>query len=215
MKTFTTATAFSPYGGLPIEEHSGIYVNVAGHEVTYDSERDLWYCDVIPDFGDAYTPMIRLALARYQPNSIPGYELSRIVLADIMTLDPKRSAFVFRSGALAADVAVYGPSFTAASGNNDVAPGGATVTVEHRDSAVHDPDVGWTQFGNPVTMNRARVGDNGVWVARQVPIAGHHGHVPQTRLVVTQYEVLPQDVRKSGDYRSTGARVVYQDIIPL
>ena len=61
---------------LTIDENPHVRVDVAGHAVEYDPVRDLWYSDVIVDFGLAYTPMIRLALARYQPDSVSGVELS-------------------------------------------------------------------------------------------------------------------------------------------
>ena len=44
-------------------------VDVAPHLVHYDEERRLWYADVGGGPGPAYTPFIRLALARYQPIS--------------------------------------------------------------------------------------------------------------------------------------------------
>ena len=47
-------------------------VDVAGHTVGYDPDRQLWYCDIQFDNPSAYTPFVRLALARYQPHSIPG-----------------------------------------------------------------------------------------------------------------------------------------------
>ena len=48
----------------------------------YDADRQLWYCDIELDPGVAYFPFIRLALARYQPKSLPDAHLSRVVLAD-------------------------------------------------------------------------------------------------------------------------------------
>ena len=74
---------------LLIEENPNLSVNVAGHDGrSTTAARDLWYSDILIDIGAAYTPMIRLALARYQPDSVATAELSRIVLADVMSLDP-------------------------------------------------------------------------------------------------------------------------------
>ena len=67
-------------------------VNVAGHPVGYDADRQLWYCDIEFANADAYMPFVRLALARYQPSSIAGVELSHVVLADFAQLAPDRSA---------------------------------------------------------------------------------------------------------------------------
>ena len=65
-------------------------VDVAPHDVFYDPERRLWYCDIEIDQGGSYWPFVRLALARYQPVSVVGEELSEIVLADFMALTADR-----------------------------------------------------------------------------------------------------------------------------
>ncbi len=65
-------------------------VEVAPHDVFYDEERQLWYSDIEINWGNAYYPFIRLALARYQPVSVDGAHLSNIVLADFMQLVPDR-----------------------------------------------------------------------------------------------------------------------------
>ncbi len=69
-------------------------VSVAPHEVEYDPDRKLWFCDIVVDSGNTYYPFIRLALARYQPNSIPDAHLSRVVLADFAQIAPDRVAAV-------------------------------------------------------------------------------------------------------------------------
>lgn len=61
-------------------------VEIAPHDVFYDEERQLWYCDIEVNWGTAYYPFIRLALARYQPVSITNAFLSNVVLADFMPL---------------------------------------------------------------------------------------------------------------------------------
>jgi hypothetical protein len=83
----TTATA------LTLEESARPF-DVAGHTVSFDSERKLWFCDVQLQNSSSYMPFIRLALARYQPHSISGIELSRVVLADYAQLTPDRSAVI-------------------------------------------------------------------------------------------------------------------------
>jgi len=69
---------------------------VAGHEVGYDETRHLFYCDISIDAGPSYYPFVRLALAGYQPKSIPGAEVSRIVLADFAQFAPGRMAWIAR-----------------------------------------------------------------------------------------------------------------------
>jgi hypothetical protein len=75
-----------------LELPTGTTVDVAGHIAQYDAGRKLWYCDVQFAPTPAYAPFVRLALARYQPHSIPGVELSRVMLADFAQLAPTRSA---------------------------------------------------------------------------------------------------------------------------
>jgi len=80
--------------GISIDEQPGTAVVVAGHQVAYDADRRLWYCDITLDPGEAYYPFVRLALARCQPNSVGDAELSRVVLADFMQLAPDRTASI-------------------------------------------------------------------------------------------------------------------------
>lgn len=67
---------------------------VAGHQTSFDPQRKLWYCDIEFANSQSYMPFVRLALARYQPHSIHGVELSRVVLADFAQLAPDRSAVI-------------------------------------------------------------------------------------------------------------------------
>jgi hypothetical protein len=65
-------------------------VDVAPHDVFYDADRQLWYCDIEIKTGASYFPFIRLALARYQPISCTGSHLSNVVLADVIALTADR-----------------------------------------------------------------------------------------------------------------------------
>ncbi len=69
---------------------SDALVDVAAHAVHFDTERQLWYCDLMVDPGAAYFPFIRFALARLQPHAVPGAELSKVVLADFIQCAPDR-----------------------------------------------------------------------------------------------------------------------------
>jgi hypothetical protein len=82
--------------GLTIGERPDAVLAVAGHEVGYDPDRKLFYCDIDIDAGDAYYPFIRMALARYQPKSVQDAELSRVVLAEFIQLAPGRMAWIAR-----------------------------------------------------------------------------------------------------------------------
>ncbi len=70
-------------------------VDVVGFEPQYDEERNLWYADLTIDTGtDTYTPFVRLALVRYQPDALLDAKISRVVLADFAQLTPDRAALV-------------------------------------------------------------------------------------------------------------------------
>ena len=82
---------------------------VAPHEVSYDRDRGLWYCDIEISFNqESYYPFIRLALARYQPNSLNNCHLSSVVLTDIAQLAPDRMVSVSREGSTKRAVSVTG-----------------------------------------------------------------------------------------------------------
>ncbi len=61
---------------------------------------DLWYADIrLTPPAASYAPFVRLALARFQPGSLPGLALSPIVRSDPVRLLPDRRLLVERSGA--------------------------------------------------------------------------------------------------------------------
>ncbi len=224
LATFPKSPPEAHATNLSIDERAGVKVNVAGHPVAFDPERKLWYCDVLINIGKAYTPMIRLAVARYQPSSLTGLELGRVVLADIMSLEPGRTVTVTRSAAnskLLTSVSLSGYSYTNAAdlAGKAEAPGVAQVTVEFRDTTVADPLLGWKAFGKPIAM-KAKTAQSGLttWTAKNVKLPKNG----TARLYVEQFEVLPTDSRGSGALyvpihpsKPTALRLLHQDIVPL
>jgi len=85
--------AFATATQLTVEESPHRF-DVAGHQVQFDKQRRLWFCDIEFYNPTSYMPFVRLALARYQPHSIQGVELSRMVLADYVQLAPDRSCII-------------------------------------------------------------------------------------------------------------------------
>ncbi|TRY31955.1 hypothetical protein [Aliiglaciecola sp. M165] len=95
-------------------------VNIAPHDVYYDEQRDLWFCDIDISPKTAYYPFIRLALARYQPVSLPNNHLSNIVLADFATLANDRSITITPGNTpLIRTVEVFGTSYSDSSGHQE------------------------------------------------------------------------------------------------
>jgi hypothetical protein len=67
---------------------------VLPHEVWFRDGR--WYADIaLPGVAKAeYCPFVQLAVARYQPNSIEGHELSQVVQTEMVPLLPERTLSV-------------------------------------------------------------------------------------------------------------------------
>ena len=108
------------------------FVEIAPHDVFYDEERQLWYCDMEVTWGAAYFPFIRLALARYQPVSVDTAHLSNIVIADFMPLVPDRWLSVSGTrDARTKRVLVFGNTYEDSSGHHEAhgQPGAAGVTA--------------------------------------------------------------------------------------
>ena len=209
---------------LTLDESPALGASVAGHLVVFDPDRRLWYADITIAAGQAYFPFIRLALARYQPFSVDGAHLSRLVLADFIQLTPDRTATVTfdqsRPGLL--QVTVSGP--IPFSSTNVV-----TASLERQSAGASDPDLGWataTSTGAVVTLplqpnrvvhTKAR-STFGTWSGSlQAPTSGG-----RLRLVLREYESYPGDVpapirvTKNLIERYTGAsRLVYAAVIDL
>jgi hypothetical protein len=200
--------------GLTLQE-TPQQVDVAGHEVGYDPDRRLWYCDIqVANFA-AYTPFVRLALARFQPHSIPGAELSHVALADFAQLAPDRSAALTIDPVdpRRARIVVAGP-----------APDGPTTalitaTVQARRPHVAG-DLGWEAAAPAdVTVTEdspAPAQPESVLFSATVNFA-RRPPPEQFRLVIQEFEVLQIDSPLAGitDKPEFGSRLVYASILPF
>ena len=217
---FPAAVTPSGAPGRSLDELDEL-VSVAGHEVFFDETRDLWYCDIdIDETGSAYMPFIRLALARYQPNSLDDAHISRVILADYMQLSPDRSVSVVPVTRSPTQVVVTlsGLSYmrnTAGSG-----PGTARVIVEQRDPTLGAADeLGWKPQANPHTLDVVPT-QNPIIAIWQKTITLPGPRTPgKFRLVIEQYET--HRVQKANDTPNVitptlfGSKLVYSDIVPL
>ncbi|MCT0208261.1 hypothetical protein KQ305_11180 [Synechococcus sp. CS-1332] len=110
-----------PVGDRSVAElrltNDGLPVEIAPHDVAFDPERQLWFCDIEMDQGSSYWPFVRLALARYQPCSTTGAHLSEVEFADFMQLTADRWLTVRpEQEGRVRFVTVYGPGFTDSGG---------------------------------------------------------------------------------------------------
>lgn len=120
---------------------SPVRLEVAPHVVGYDSERELWFADIVVNGVQSYTPFIRLALARYHPVSVDGAHLSPVVTTEFVQLTPDRLAVVRSAGGGLYRVGVYGYSYESGPGATSQSPM-IELTVERMDPAI-DTDLGW------------------------------------------------------------------------
>jgi hypothetical protein len=183
---------------------NGHQVNVVGHEVEFDSDRKLWFCDVEfelegPDLTDTRMPFIRLALASYQPVSVDDLHLSRVVLADIIQLTSARTATLTISGRDAA-LNVVGPS--------QQTPTLVTAQLESRRDG-EDDMLDWRAVPGPrtdITLQAVVDIGTGQWswngtLRLPPPRSGSHDHL---RIVIEEWrDELP------------GRQLIYRDIIPV
>lgn len=65
-------------------------INAYAYTPEFDAGRRRWFVDAVFESAGANWPFLRLAVARYQPNSIPGMEFSQVVATDFVQLPPER-----------------------------------------------------------------------------------------------------------------------------
>lgn len=160
----------------------------------YDVERKLWRADFSIDPTKSYMPFVRLALTRYQANSIDNCELSSVSLAEFCQLLPDRSASLVYAphDQRVVFVTVQGISYQSRRGADDdeiLEPSRMRVAVEERAGDLGG-DLGW---------HRIELGAvAGGWLN---PDAGYPKSVEASGQLEWRFSVhLPQS-RKERHYR--------------
>ncbi len=186
-----------------LDEVPNRYVDVVPHEVFWDSKRKLWYCDIEVIPGPCYYPFIRLALARYQPQSLNGAHLSRVVQAEFAQLAPERTATVVFTGAKTASVKLVGNTYT----HSCVGPGGShvEVVVETR-SESSDDEMAWVPACDPLSLQYYGAGY--MWQGN-ITLPYNRGVKPM-RLIFKEYESFKADGASPSD-QTIIRRLVYAD----
>ncbi len=169
-------------------------VSVAPHDVFYDAQRKLWYCDitVAPPDPSPYQPFIRLAVARYQPNSLANVELSPVAQAQFTQLNPDRALSVSYVDATRVNLVVTG--LAATNGSPQL-----SATVQTADPTLGG-DVAWHAAGPAVNLDSS---GSSQWRG-QVVLPAARGSQP-FRLVIQEYEPFPDG----------GSRLVYADAVQI
>jgi hypothetical protein len=156
--------------------------------------------------GASYWPFIRLALVRYQPNSLPGFEVSPVTQADFAQLAPDRAATLTFPTPTSVHVVVSGVSF---SGNASGTPPLMTAWVEQAQPGVTDPELKWVLAGAPtVTLAGTTVSGTTTWKGT-LPLPIPRGSQP-LRIAIAEAEQYP--IVEASDAND---RITYFDAIPI
>ena len=198
-------------------------VSVVGYKVEFDLVRRLWFADLELDLGLSYTPFVRLALVRFQPDSLKDAEISRVVRAEFAQLAPDRTASVTTTPSGAGSkfkIVVTGPTYLASSATALERESGQTgraeieALLQKRDLNLGaDPDLAWKTISTtPLTANAV---SPGTWEG-EVDLADPL--TPNTyRLLLQEYESYRSDhQREEARQGATIARrIVYADAVAL
>src|SRR5260221_10902739 len=155
------------------------------------------------DPGGAYFPFVRLALTRYQPDSVADAHLSRVVLADFIQLLPDRSASITfdpidtTSVLLAVDGLTYN------------GPQQAEMIATRQTQLLGGGDLAWVSVSATALVPDNSAGLNTLWTA-QITLPESRGTRP-FRLLVEEFETFFTDFERTGQQR----RLVYADILSI
>ncbi|MFZ4511105.1 MAG: hypothetical protein ACOYNJ_09110 [Candidatus Nanopelagicales bacterium] len=205
--------------------HFAVGADLGGGAVGgYDADRDEWFVDLVMDTGDAYRPMIQLALARYQPVSVTGLDLSPVTLIDVAQLEPGRVATVQVGVKLQsrATVSLTGPSYR--SNEFGAGPGLARVILERHMGGSHagsSTSADWQQVRSVDMSGEVSAAGLAEWRA-SITIPTVRAAF-EYRLAFEQYETFRTDGLGTDTARMTaaqlqesrGLRLVHQDVVFL
>lgn len=187
-------------------------VDVVGHEVGFDVDRDLWYADLQFKNVGSYFPFVRLALARFQPDSVRDAHLSAVTVADFVQLAPNRFATVAPGDRGTRRVTVSGPGYSKAA---DI-PAHQPLVQATVEQQVQSSDLGWKPVGAPVTLQPGLSLSPGqrIWAGNVTVPSNPAG--PPMRLVIEEFERhATTGLLNHLNVPVAGPRLVYSDIIAL
>lgn len=177
--------------------------SVAGHVVNFNVDRQLWYCDIEIDPGNAYFPFIRFALARYQPELVADCHLSRVVLAEFAQLMPNRSASITLDpiDLTKLDLAVSGLTYSG--------PGRVSMQVTLQTQPVGAmSDQAWVPLFSVALSPVHLTGSATLWTA-PIRLPAARG-TRSFRLLIEEFEKYSTDINGP-----TQPRLVYADYLNL
>ena len=185
-------------------------VTVVGYEPQYNAARKLWYVDIALDPGEHFWPFLRLAVCRYQPESIAGCHLSAPVRCDFVQVPPERLTSVSRTDDRHVRVVVsgtvgirtqpgHGLDATAALASAVNQNRYLVARLQRRDPLI-DTDLGWETVVATRLMLRGSGPSNheAVWVAEldageEIPLIRPGRGPSRWRVGVEEWEMLEGD----------------------
>ncbi len=214
---------------VPLALPGGGPVLAVAYEPEFSPERGLWCVDVAFDPGTAFWPFVRLAVARYQPDSLPGLHLGPVTVCEWAQLAPERALTVARTDETHVRVALSGPvgvprfltrrpdrervdTFAELLGQSRT----VRARLERRDPTV-GTDLGWQVEAVRVLPVEGVAGTRVTWTGvLEVPEdrPARPGGDPDLRVVVEEEERLPADPSERGEER-TSSRIAYRDEVAL
>ncbi|MBL9006338.1 MAG: hypothetical protein JNJ46_18935 [Myxococcales bacterium] len=219
----------------------GVYVLPYSPE--YNPDRELWMVDIGIRPGPTLWPFVRLQVARYQQESLPGCELSTSVRCDFALLPPERSFTLARPDDQTARVVVSGPialgrdgltSFARSARDGKILPQELHQAIaenrilkarlERRDPGQRS-DLAWqTVQAVELTVEGYDLASHHVsWVGSlTLPknvAAAQPGHSHEFRVTVEEEEILPADYEGPPlavvTTQGSARRTVYADTMAL
>lgn len=103
-------------------------VDIAAFKTEYAPDRKLWFCDIPFCLAGQYTPFVRLAMVRYQPDALKPKDdnnvearISPVVMADFCQIAPNRFASLQRTGKVVT-LTISGDAYATRAGGTLVDP---------------------------------------------------------------------------------------------
>jgi hypothetical protein len=237
--TFPLAVEYEK--SLLLPDTNGAKVAVAVYAPLYDEDRQLYYCNVPIATGAAYFPFIRLALARYQKNSLrtEGKDccISGVVHADWVQLPAPRTVVLNYSGGPAAKnniaIGVVGPIPVAIS-LPQISTGNKTPMIRSKIRIwVENPMIPKTEeafiqiprdrgniWNKEFDIDQNFIKDGQMNFATAIELPDEYKSKPY-RVVIEEYELIPRDHLRTPTFAnetpavSWGERLVFMDVFEV
>ena len=192
----------------------------------------MWYADMRINPGAAYFPFVKLVLARFQPYSLNGLELSPVVFADFAQLAPERSASIQWTtgprGIQQLGVTVTGQTYSESHVSKFHGGNKATVTAQFEkqlatqsDGSGNNHPTGWVPVGSEVELAKQSL--TPILILLGATYSTWNGTLTYPadgatyRLVLREYEwfYTPDVPPSTVGVIPQKARLVYADTFPL